>query len=643
MKKTLSLVLSIVMVLSLCAALCVSTSAASENIAKGKSYTTSQLFRQSNVTWSWDENSPIAYPDENDKSLTDGAVGASDAAYTDEVWAGFNGNGTPDYDENGYSWITVDLGSVQNISKAVLYVGTSNLTSGIGAKNMTVEFFVSDDNANWTSIGSAAPEDITTSSVEAVAVEATASGRYVQARLVRTGWMFISEVEVYGAASAPVVEDKVINLLAQEGTTSETNCEAGDLAYDWKADGLEIKCLGTMWPSLTIKFNAPVTIDVANAYLEIEATVTGGNGTSIRLLGPVDDPGAVETDDIYLQHFDTDITPDGGGDAPSGSTISYKLPVSELAYCIYDAEHAYAGKNPITESEISFTGLHIFASGKDCVVNISKLNVIVPGSSAPSAPTMETITVDGDLSDNGWAADKWIVVNGETGYWQNTYEIQQGTATAPDFGYKYQLRADETKLYGAVVVDGDAVAGGNGKGTFPRLWIRDNDEATIYTHFFNIEFDADGNVVTGAKYNTSTTENKGANIENSTFVASAKSVDGKTYFEFSVDIAEFCSDGTFDYFLSVSQLVGEVYGCLYHPASEIGPTNPEGGENHIPHKYLPFNTWHTEKDATVNVADIALGEVASGTPGTGDAGIYAIAGLALVALLGTAVVIKKRA
>ena len=264
----------------------------------------------------------------------------------------------------------------------------------------------------------------------------------------------------------------------------------------------------------------------------------------------------------------------------------------------------------------------------------------------------ETITVDGDLTDTGWAKDKWIIVNLENGYLQNSYEIQQGTAKAAEFGYKYQFRADDTKFYGAIVVDGSPVAGGNGKGTFPRLWIRDNDAATVYTHFYNIEFDENGNVITGAKYNQSTTENSGANIENSTFVAFAKEVDGKTVFEFSVDIAEFCADGTFDYFLSVSQWAGENYGCLYHPASEIGPTDPNGGENHIPHLYLPFRTWHSAKDATINVEDILLGEVVVDNGNVddgetdddlGDAGIYAIAALALVALIGTAVVIKKRA
>ena len=593
MKKITSICLALVLVFSLCSVFVAAKG--SVNLAQGEGVTL--------------EGAP-KYPG-YDGDLIDGQIGTDKY---NNLWAGFYNNANNEnnnYDgKNGI--VVMDLGKVYaNIDSIEAHIWDSKGASGI-ASPAHIYVSVSSDGVNYVDLGEL------TFSTDAIGWATLALSTPVNARFVKYNFdkgenggvfMFVSELAVWGDGSeaSAVVEDKVINLLAQEGNVSVTNCEANDLAYELKADGLKVSCLGTMWPSITFKFNELVAINVAETYLEIEATITGGNGGSIRLLGPVDDAGAVNTDDIYLQHFDADVTPDGGGDAPAGSTISYKVPVSELAFCIYDAANKYAGKNPITAEEISFSGLQVFASGKDCVVNITKLNLIVPGTA--SSVVKEEITVDGDLNDNGWAKDKWIVVDHETGYLQNTYEIQQGTAVAADFGYKYQLRTDDTKLYGAIVVDGAPVAGGNGKGTFPRLWIRDNDEATIYTSFFNIEFDADGNVITGAKYNTSTTENKGANIENSTFVAFAKEVDGKSVFEFSVDIAEFCADGTFDYFLSVSQLAGENYGCLYHPASEIGPTDPNGGANHIPHKYLPFNTWHTAKDATINVKDIALGEI----------------------------------
>ena len=258
----------------------------------------------------------------------------------------------------------------------------------------------------------------------------------------------------------------------------------------------------------------------------------------------------------------------------------------------------------------------------------------------------ETITVDGAVTDNGWAADKWTAVSSENGFWQQQYEFETGAKVCPEFGYKYQFRTDDTKLYAAVVIDGDIVNGGNGNGTFVRLWLRDNDDATVYTSFYDFGF-AEGEITTAAKRNTSTTENKGEVIEGSTVVAKASVVDGKTVIEFSIDVAEFCADGNFDYYICASQKVGENFGTLYFPAAPIGPTSAEGGDAHKPHANLPWLSWHAATDATVNVADLALGVIVAEGGDTddnlGDAGIYAIAALAVVALIGTAVVIKKRA
>ena len=433
-----------------------------KNVASGKSYTTSLLYRQggADVNWAYDENAAVAYPDEDGVSLTDGVFDPGDNDYKNVVWAGFSCN-CPDYKEIGYSRITVDLGEQTDITKTVLYVATSALTSGIGADGFSAEVFVSDDNENWTSIGSASATDDANVNYTTIEVENSASARYVQVRMNRGGWMFVSEVEVY-------------------------------------------------------------------AEVEVEDT---------------------------------------------------------------------------------------------------------------TATVKETITVDGVLDDNGWASDKWVVVNGDNGFWQQQWEFQTGAKVCPDFEYKYQLRADDTKLYAAVVIDGEIVDGGNGNGTFVRFWVRDNDEATVYTSFYDFGF-ADGAITTAAKYNTSTTTNAGAVIEGTTVDAKASVVGGNTVIEFSIDIAEFSEDGNFDYYICASQKVGDDFGTLYYPAAPIGPTSEEGGDAHQPHANLPWLSWHVETDATVNVADIALGEV---TPVTGDAGIYAIAALALVAMLGTAVVIKKRA
>ena len=171
-----------------------------ELVSVGKTYTTSDLFRQSSETWGWDENYPVAYPDEDGVSLTDGVKDPGDSDYKNVVWAGFNGNGTPDYVANGYSWVIIDLGAVTEISKISVYTGSEALGSGIASNNMTVEFLVSDDGENWTSLGTVATVDDASVNFVETTIGTTASGQYVKVQLTRTGWMFVSEVEVYDIA-----------------------------------------------------------------------------------------------------------------------------------------------------------------------------------------------------------------------------------------------------------------------------------------------------------------------------------------------------------------------------------------------------------------------------------------------------------
>ena len=177
--------------------------AGTDNLAAGKSYTSTPLFRAggADVGWGWDENAPIAYPDEDGKTMTDGVIAAADTAYTDAIWAGWNHN-TPAYVETGYSAITVDLGEVTDLAKAVMHLGSSGLGSGIGAGNMVVEVAVSTDGETFETVGAAVPEDDAASCVieTVIEFEAVASAQYVQFRMIRGGWMFVSEVEVYGAA-----------------------------------------------------------------------------------------------------------------------------------------------------------------------------------------------------------------------------------------------------------------------------------------------------------------------------------------------------------------------------------------------------------------------------------------------------------
>jgi hypothetical protein len=168
-------------------------------VSVGKAYTHSDLFRQ-DETYAWNENSPVSYPDEDGVTLTDGVVDPGDNAFSNPVWAGFNANGTPDYAANGYSWIQIDLGAKTDISKIAIYSGSAALGSGISSAGFCVEFLVSDDGENWTSLGTAEAVDTDTVNYIETSIGTTASGQYVRLQFTRSGWMFVSEVEVYDIA-----------------------------------------------------------------------------------------------------------------------------------------------------------------------------------------------------------------------------------------------------------------------------------------------------------------------------------------------------------------------------------------------------------------------------------------------------------
>ncbi|MBR6507865.1 MAG: hypothetical protein IKT37_09740, partial [Clostridia bacterium] len=86
---------------------------------------------------------------------------------------------------------------------------------------------------------------------------------------------------------------------------------------------------------------------------------------------------------------------------------------------------------------------------------MDEVEVVAVKTESSSTVVKEEITVDGDLNDNGWAKKGWTTVSGDNGSWQypTKKEVAAGTPI-PTFTYKFQLRADDAKLYGALVLDG---------------------------------------------------------------------------------------------------------------------------------------------------------------------------------------------
>ena len=172
------------------------------------------------------------------------------------------------------------------------------------------------------------------------------------------------------------------------------------------------------------------------------------------------------------------------------------------------------------------------------------------------------MTVDGDLSE--WA-DNWTEVNAENGYWQNLPADEN--ADAP---YKFQMYDDGETLY--VAAELSVV-----ESTGLRIWFRTNDEATVYTSFYDIKADS----VVG-KYNQSLTTNSGAVIEDSTAAGAYVVGEESITVEFAVTFEELGAvDGAFDYYINTFDGVG----TLYYPPVVDG----EGGSRTA---NLPYSNWY---------------------------------------------------
>ncbi|MBQ4317343.1 MAG: discoidin domain-containing protein, partial [Clostridia bacterium] len=171
------------------------------NLAKGKSYVASAPYSY---------NNEIPYPDENGKTLTDGALAPEDAKYDNEAFVGFN-KGTEDYKNDGYIYITVDLGKTYRLETFVAYFASKfNGEAGVYAPT-DMAVFVSDDNETWTEAGSVKIKDSNAVSNVAgiVTLDRGVFGRYVQFRVVNEdhNWIMVSEVAVYGDEQTYIIGD----------------------------------------------------------------------------------------------------------------------------------------------------------------------------------------------------------------------------------------------------------------------------------------------------------------------------------------------------------------------------------------------------------------------------------------------------
>ena len=648
MKKLIALLMATLMVLSLCAIATVAEEGETI-VSQGKSYTTSgtgEGYKGLGKDYSAD--------------LTDG-MAIEFCGYNPGEWFGFYWNESPEYaaDVNApdhMAWVLVDLGEVMSdLTTFKVHLATIR-ASGIRAPKWG-KVSVSTDGENFTEVCEFTGfNDENDGKQHFYWVNATleegVSARYVRFDFEIRRFMFIDEVEVYQTkASEPAATTTTtIDLMKKlGGEPVMTPGGEGNLTYT--LEGGVLTAVGdTGWPCLDYPFAEAITVDVANTRLVLEATVDKGEG-SIRLLGA--DDGAT-SDDIYLHQFVEGATLGGGGDIGGPATISLDIPFADLAFCDYTAESGYAGKIAFTTDTVDIHKLQVWACG-GATVTITKLQLIVTTKGGEeggsTAPVKENITVDGELNDTGWNASKWTSVKpDESGTWQGTPPV----GVTGTIEYKYQIRKDDTKLYIAVVYDGPAVKiandknSANGSGTNFRFWIHNGDpEATVYTHFVDACLREDGTTGSMMKINGSKDTNAaGSEILDSSLKAVVTEKDGKTYCELSIDLADLSiPEGKTASVIPTVSSVFVVHNegaddttanlCLFageFPAAEEGAGYATN---------LPYHHWYGAQANSVT-DDIALGEITAPQPDTGDSGIVALAILAIVALFGSAIVVKTR-
>ncbi|MDD4124632.1 MAG: discoidin domain-containing protein [Eubacteriales bacterium] len=202
-------------------------------IAVGKTYTKSGMLV--------DE---ATYTDIDNKELTDGIIPAS-PSYSDVNWVGFNAN-SDDYAANGYAEIVIDLGEVADISG--INVVMSNLqNSGIAAP-AEFKFFYSTNGTDYTEIGTGSYDVdpfekdgetfVNGNKIVNNGIEVEASAQYVKVQFTNStgcAWMFIGEVQVFGASSGEESseepsEEPSVEPSADESSEDDTP-ETGDSGF----------------------------------------------------------------------------------------------------------------------------------------------------------------------------------------------------------------------------------------------------------------------------------------------------------------------------------------------------------------------------------------------------------------------------
>ena len=221
MRKFVSVFLAVALVAVAC---CVFASAEDTNVALGKSYTTVGIYTEEGAA-------APQYPDEENKSLTDGQKAAAETGYGDAAWVGFNRMDATMQTNGSIGIITVDLGAASSVSGFAIEVFEDS-AAGITFPSK-VEFFYSTDNETWTSAGEGTKSGEGSVAEFALTLDSAVNASYVKVEMTcgASNWVFVSEFEAFGTAgSGGTDESEAVSEAESETASSAAPAESSTAA-----------------------------------------------------------------------------------------------------------------------------------------------------------------------------------------------------------------------------------------------------------------------------------------------------------------------------------------------------------------------------------------------------------------------------
>jgi len=310
--------------------------------------------------------------------------------------------------------IVIDFGAKQDFSSFRTHVWGTVSSAGI-AEMEKVEFFVSDDNKTWTSVG-AVTEGLTGEGVW-VELEKAASGRYVKYAYTKSTaedkggvFLFISECEAYGKPTPVVIDVDTTGWTKVDGETAGTwqtalnptdpNADKGDNvgSYVYKAGKVDGKYV------IEVVFSGELS-----GTPESDKTFGNGYGTNVRVWFHSAKNEAGTEQLSYNTLLDV---------AYNGETVVSRLATnSELdknkANWIlgYDAEKPYTVESIIPTAK---DGLYVKITFDEIpnIVDNNDVVAVISVSNKPEGKNNNCLHSNTYTDGNGpWHNDTWITAN----------------------------------------------------------------------------------------------------------------------------------------------------------------------------------------------------------------------------------------